>query len=139
MRVGMAVGRGALALAVSSFAWAAGQSDRVIDRWSPGEGNSAYNRVLADCETLTHSFGRNGTWGRWRMPMNVVRFSVRPSEPGETPRIFVECLTQGGCITQARGGVPTASHYIEFGGQTHSEAMVTAIHDLQSRCAAPAA
>lgn len=115
-----------------------------LDLWKTGEGILSYNHLRGDCETLTHSFGRNAAWGRWVMPLAEVEVSVAPAPKAEAggdggARMTFTCRAGADCIKA--GAYQTtdsrlASHGLPFDSTARAAAFETAIADLRRACAA---
>ena len=116
-----------------------------LDLWKTGDGILSYNHLRGDCQTLTHSFGRNAAWGLWVMPLAEVEVSVAPApEAGADgdggARMTFTCRAGAACIKAGAyrttdGRLP--SHGLSFGSTARAAVFETAIADLRRACAAP--
>jgi len=121
---------GAFAPAATSF-----------DLWKTGEGMLSYNRLQGDCETLTHSFGRNAAWGLWEMPLADIETDLVHAADGSSARMFFSCRSGAECIRA--GALQTtdrrlATHSLAFGSLGRAVVFETAITELRKACAAAA-
>lgn len=108
-----------------------------FDFWKTGDGMLAYHRLQGDCETLTHSFGRNAAWGRREMPLADISVEVRPAASGAEARMVFTCQSGTACIRA--GAYRTtdgrlATHSLPFGSLERAVVFETAVADLRRAC-----
>ncbi|HYE45811.1 MAG TPA: hypothetical protein VEA44_08560 [Caulobacter sp.] len=120
-----------LAIILAGLALCGFAAPRLVDSWNNGPKTPAYHRVLADCETLTHSHGRNAVNGRWVMPLSSAQIAVADK------RLTVTCQDGSACIRAGRmKDLPgrLASHDIPFDSPADAAAMAAALEALQQAC-----
>ena len=92
-----------LALTVAPFAAAAQDSDGPELAYG-GTGRAAhyfYTQVFADCEKLTHSFGRNTAWKGWHLPMARISTGEVHAD-GAAALVRFDCLDGSTCIAHSQ-------------------------------------
>lgn len=61
----------------------------------------AYHRLWADCEQLSHAYGRNAAWGLWHLPLDQITHdapvALKGAESGGVEVRFY-CLNGRACI-----------------------------------------
>ena len=84
---------------------AASAQDRVQPSLNHGSTGRAapffYHQVSANCETLTHTFGRNAAWGRWTLPLSAGSAGTVVVE-GENALVAFDCRDGSTCIGEGR-------------------------------------
>lgn len=113
-----------------------------FDYWKTGDGILSYHRLQGDCQTLTHSFGRNAAWGRWEAPLAEVAVAVMPADDESSARMVFTCRAGAACI--AAGAYRTtdgrlATHALPFGSPERAAVFEAAITDLRRTCVAAVA
>jgi len=97
-----------------------------------------YHQVRADCETLTHTFGRNAAWGRWSLPLSAVSAGTVVVE-GETAVVAFDCRDGSACIAEGRWRETNAyveRHGIPFETMALAEHFLADAQAFRAACAA---
>jgi hypothetical protein len=92
-----------------------------------------YHQIRADCETITHGFGRNSAWGRWTLP--VARIELAAAADGQ---VIFGCSDASPCISvENLAGSPARIEQHEFVFETRegAEAFVDRVARLKAACA----
>lgn len=92
-----------------------------------------YHQISADCETITHGFGRNSAWGRWTLP--VARIALSSTDAGQ---VIFGCIDEAPCIgVENLDGTPRRVDQHEFVFETRqgAEEFVDRVARLKQACA----
>ena len=129
-----------LALTVAPFAAAAQDSDGPELAYG-GTGRAAhyfYTQVFADCEKLTHSFGRNTAWKGWHLPMARISTGEVHAD-GAAALVRFDCLDGSTCIAHSQPAArqdDVARHDIPFETVEGAERFLLRLAGLRTACAA---
>jgi len=92
-----------------------------------------YHQVSADCETITHGFGRNSAWGRWTLP--VARIQLSSAVDGQ---VTASCIDGDPCIgveNLIESPARIARHEFVFETNEGAEGFAERIARLRTACA----
>lgn len=126
-----------LGVAVLVGAWAPPKAEPGFDFWGTGKEGRFYNRLILDCETFTHAFGRNAAWGRWVMPLDKVEFSVKAAGPDADARLDIRCRAGIRCINKGHLSLTTdqiSQHSIPFDKGRDAQRVVSRIDETRKSC-----
>jgi len=114
-----------------------GQDDRSFRYANTGRAAPFfYHQISADCETITHGFGRNSAWGRWTLP--VARIELAAAAEGQ---VIFGCSDASACISvENLAGSPARIEQHEFVFETPegAEAFLDRVARLKAACAVDA-
>jgi|GEM_PF-3213123 len=106
-----------------------------FDIWKTGDGQLAYNRMMGDCEGVTHAFGRNAAWGLWKIPLEGVTVSVGAADEGAV--LTFKCDAGRTCIQSGKlNDTPDrmSEHSVRYDTVDGAEAMAVRIATLRQSC-----
>ena len=108
-----------------------GSAMPVIDTWNGGPKMPDYHRLVIDCETLTHTYGRNAAWGRWEASLAEAGMRRDGSS------LVVWCAEGASCIrTGALKATPDRkpTHTVPFASEADALRMMERIGELSDAC-----
>ena len=109
-----------------------------FSRWGTGGGTYAYHRLVGDCTTLEHAFGRNAAWGRWIMPLSAVAEDGPEQSEGGGVALRFRCIDGSACIQRGHLTQITShvdEHAIPFETMELALAFSRQVSDLKAACA----
>ena len=108
-----------------------------VRHWSTGGGLYIYHQLSADCESITHSHGRNAVWGLWRMPLAEILEDGVEEAPGGGALLKFRCPETSACIQSgAYRSTPgrTDVHAVPFETPDGARRFAAEVADLKVAC-----